>query len=192
MSRWRLRTKSPYTRKAVVVSHRIQPIAVRTSWMLDPRKALEVLRYVVRRLGRRATPGRILAIITLADRLHLERYGRFVSTDSYLALQGGLVPRWIATWLYQARTRPRPHAHFRFQGARVIAKGTTDREQFSATDIECLQETLVRFRRTAEAELRRHCVTPACRTADALGEVSILSIAKTLPNAKDLLAYLDG
>ena len=55
----------------------------------DPEKGIEVLLYIA---DKTKDIYKILKILYFADKLHLSKYGRFISGDYYIAMKHGPVP----------------------------------------------------------------------------------------------------
>jgi uncharacterized phage-associated protein len=178
----------------------VAPIRIKTTAEYDPEKAVHTLAYVAKKLGGAADMYKLLKIIYFADKRHLERYGRFIFGDTYIAMNHGPVPsgaydaikdvRGMAVW---CRRHPLAKKALRVQGTEIIPTIEPDLDLFSESDLECLDETIRECRDLSFQELKKRSHgDPAFRKADANGEMTIESIAATLPNAGAVLEYLHG
>jgi uncharacterized phage-associated protein len=68
----------------------------------DPEKALNLVLYVAGEVPQ-ATFHTISKVIYFADKLHLQRYGRLICGDSYVAMKHGLVPSEIYDMMKDVR-----------------------------------------------------------------------------------------
>lgn len=147
---------------------------------VDKEKTIEALLYIVTRYGE---VGRFHALKTLyyADRAHLQRYGRPITGDRYIAMENGPVP----SYAYNAVKQQLPEAE-RVIVAGALSPGNGARHPtykphrepdlffFSRTDLECLEEAFDYCRRrsfgTISDETHDHL---AWKKADLNGEMRV-------------------
>jgi len=153
-------------------------------------KALEVILYMAKRAN---PPDRhnLTKILYLADKMSLERHGRFICGDSYVAMKDGPVPS--ATYdILKERGNLLP---FRVEGYTIIPKRDADTDELSESDIECLNEAIkivkpgftARHDQTADAAYKK-----AWKQHGIMGSVPMDTedIVDLLGNSKELKHYL--
>ena len=84
---------------------------------------------------------RILKLIYLADKTHLEDYGRTISADSYLALDNGMVPEKIFFMLKS----PEQNSDFGIVYSNIIALRPANTNHLSESDINVLKRTIALY-----------------------------------------------
>lgn len=162
----------------------------------DREKAIEAIKYVASH-----TPNQdiywIGKIIYFADKKHLERYGRLLFGDDYVAMEFGPVPSGTYDLLKAARNySDMPDFHpaigeFEIQGKNhVVALRSPDMDVFSESDIECLQEAISEYGRLSFSDLCEASHDQAFLSADRNGFIDIEQIIAMMPNADALLEYI--
>src|SRR5690348_16910019 len=117
----------------------------------DREKAVEAIKYIAKN-----TPNPdiywVLKIIYHANKYHLERYGRLIFGDSFVALRYGPVPSGSYDLLKDARNfRGMPEYHpaigeFEVHGKnRVVALQEANLDVFSDSDLHCLDRAIQKF-----------------------------------------------
>ncbi|MGH7486262.1 MAG: Panacea domain-containing protein, partial [bacterium] len=127
----------------------MRPITFR----FDPEKAINTLAF----FSRHGIPGldqmKIAKLVFLADRVHLLRYGRTITGDTYVCMEHGPVPS-ATRDLVNARLAEDPDAepmqqYFDVRQVRqypeLVAKRDPDLEVFSDSDIEVLTEVAEQY-----------------------------------------------
>lgn len=196
--------------------------------MYDRQKAIETVKYVlyglegkvlVRLMGDPHDPAEtVLAVIYAADKLHLSRYGRTITGDTYRVGRRSVVPEQTARIIYYDEAPAEFTFHTFHWKARPLRP--VNLAEFSETDLECLAETLDQcrsktpnliaelgrdeiyrnaegFPMTAELDAVVRTFSHADGIRDDLNHlwkaarpVSLADIAATLPNAAAVLALL--
>jgi hypothetical protein len=157
-------------------------------------KALEVLLYISARVP---DMYKTLKILYFADKLHLSKYGRFINGDTYIAMVNGPVPsesydiiRGIrGIGLYPASDFEKDS--FSIKENNLIPSRVSNSSLLSKSDIECLNEAIMNYKDFTFQRLHDTSSDRAYNSADINGEMTVESIAETLPNAKAILAYLE-
>lgn len=171
----------------------------------DPAKALEALLYVVTRLGtdKYAT----LKVLYVADKLHLQRYGRFISGDYYHALPKGPTPM-LSYDMIECAAGNKPAC--RFEGVREALRVGTDQaphalvplrapnlDLFSESDLECLDEVIANVAPSGPGEVHKVLWEQVHDGAwkhmwasTRSGYMDVELIARQFPNADELIEYL--
>mgnify|MGYP001586342945 CR=1 FL=1 len=172
--------------------------ASRRYFMFDPEKALQVILWIAGRV-RSANFHRISKIAYFADRVHLQKYGRQICGDSYVAMMHGPVPSGIYDMLKAVRGDghsplvDKAKEAFDVVGKyNVVPKREADADFFSESDVECLDWAVKTYGRKSFDELTRLSHDAAWKKTDENDLIDITTIIKTLPNAKELLEHLEG
>lgn len=162
----------------------------------DADKALEVLAYTASRANTDLYC--TLKLIYLADKLHLERYGRFIFGDWYAALEFGPVPSHSYDIMKHARgDRPMSLASHAPDVLRVDAKTNSievlrepDLEELSESDIECLDEAIRTYSKYGFERLKRETHDAAYDATSRNREMALEAIASTTSRAAELIQHL--
>lgn len=165
----------------------------------DPERALEMVLYVTERL-RYPTLHSVSKVLYFADREHLSRFGSLLSGDSYVAMRHGPVPSAIYDLLKAAGGRQEPQIPAQFCALvdnvlrvesryRVRAMRPANLDLLSAAQRECLDISIKVNGKLSFAKLTRKSHDPAWKSTDENDLIDIKAIAKTLPNAKEVIAY---
>lgn len=167
----------------------------------DPRRAVELVLYVANKL-RHPTFHSVSKVMYFADREHLSRYGSLLTSDSYVAMRHGPVPSAIYDLLKAAAGRQDSFVpslfseltrnSLRVEGRyRVTPLREANIELLSLAQRECLDESIRANGRLSFQRLARKSHDAAWKSADENDLIDLRAIAKTLPNAKEVLDYLD-
>ncbi len=168
----------------------------------DPERALELVLYVAKRL-RYPTLHSVSKMLYFADKEHLGRYGSLLSGDNYVAMRHGPVPSAIYNLLKAAAGRQEPLIPLQFyelvdqslrveNRSRVVALRDANPDLLSASQRECLDESIKAYGRLSFERLTVKSHDAAWKSADENDLIEVKAIAKTLPNAKQVLAYLEN
>lgn len=173
----------------------------------DVDKALAAVTYLVDKTE--ATMYSVMKMLYLADKMHLDRYGRFISGDSYVAMQQGPVPSFTYDMVKHVRgddsrgtggDRAIECIGYELPSHRIVLKDRPDMEELSDSDIECLDEICAIYkgpgkwavrdmshddawRNIWERTPRRVCESKAVA-------MPLEAIVAELDNAESLLEYL--
>jgi uncharacterized phage-associated protein len=178
----------------------VTPIKISTVPEYDPEKVVHSLVYIAQKLGGVVDTYKALKIVFFADKRHLERYGRLIFGDTYIAMDHGPVPsgaydvvkyvRGTAVWC-----KPHPLAKKALQakGMNIIPLIEADLDVFSDSDLMCLDEAIEECRHLAFKELRKKShEDPAFKKSNTNSEITIEAIAGTLSNGAAILEYVHG
>ena len=157
-------------------------------------KALEVLLYVSRRAPNTYNA---LKVLYFADKQHLEKYGRLIYGDQYVAMQHGPVPSLAYDIIKCARGDSQllvmvpASEYLSIDGNDIIAHRDPDLDLLSESEVECLDEAIKRYGNMSFADLRNISHSDeAFRSADENDFMSLPTIAASLSNSDELLEYL--
>lgn len=172
-----------------------QPTAYRHPLRFDPEKAVEVLLFLAKRIN---PPNlhRVLKLLYLADKLHLERYGRLICGDTYVAMKSGPVPSGAYDIVKDVRGDGMhsfaEHARHTFQihGYDIAPFRDADVSLFSDSDVECLEEAVRRYGEMSGGQLKELSHDAAYQAADENDFISIEAIAGMFPDRDALITYL--
>lgn len=115
----------------------------------DVTKAIATVGYLVQRTG--ASMYAVMKMLYLADKMHLDRYGRFIAGDHYVAMKQGPVPSCTYRMIRHIRGEESGHPEYLVASdyfAYRIEKGdhiidllrNPDVDELSESDTECLDE----------------------------------------------------
>ena len=179
------------------MSPQLQNLPIRTTLDFDAQKALETLLYVTKKLPSHNKYW-VFKAIYFADKRHLQRYGRFVYGDQYVAMRLGPVPSGARDFVTAADEGANPWcvdieaaiSSMRIEGNRIIPLRDPDMTHFSKSDLECLDEAIEEVRPLDFDTLMRRSHDGAYDSADRNDIMSIESIASLFPNSHELLEYI--
>lgn len=125
----------------------------------DVGKAVAAVSYLIQKTGESMYP--ILKMVYLADKFHLERYGRLISGDNYVAMKQGPVPS-RAYDIFKALRGSADSGEAEIAGCYLRYVGEHDYEvvrapdldELSASDLECLDETVATYSRLGKWTIR--------------------------------------
>jgi len=164
------------------------------SFKFNQEKATEVILYLVSKLPVHNVYG-ICKMLYLADKASLEKYGRFLFGDSYVAMKEGGTPS--NTYNLLKRLRESPASDLRVDGNNVIALRPADLDYLSKSDIECLDQTIGKYGNpTNWTDRKEACHDSAWQKAwDRKGihrsnAIPVESIAEMFEESDDLIDYL--
>lgn len=166
--------------------------------LFDQAKALEVILYLAERVSD-ASFHSISKVLYCSDRKHLERYGRLICGDHYIAMRYGPVPSRI----YDMMKAPlglvaNSDAAFVkdsfevFGGHNLRVTRPANQDAFSKSELACLDEAILEWGHLSFTERTTESHDAAWRAADENGVITVEDIARTLPSAEELLDHLGG
>jgi len=160
------------------------------------KKALETIVYLSESDNRHYW---ILKAIYVADKEHLNRYGRQLFDDTYIAMRLGPVPSLAYDIVKSVRgdgclsipdLNPQESISVPDQ-FKVIALRHANLSQFSDSEIECLKYALSIVSPMKFEQLMEYTHDKAYLASQQNDEMSIDSIISTLENEKEIFEYLD-
>lgn len=168
----------------------------RQRFHFDPEKALNLVLYVAREVPQ-ATFHTISKVIYFADKLHLQRYGRLICGDSYVAMKHGPVPSEIYDMMKDVRGDgtsdhwQTAREAFEVKGnATVVPHKAPDLDVFSSSDLECLDESIREYGHLSFNELTKLSHDAAWHATDDNDMIDLEEIVATLPGSEALLQHL--
>lgn len=161
----------------------------------DPQAAVEAVLYIAYR-SQNPTFHHISKLLYFADRLHLERYGRLIFGDTYIAMKDGPVPSGVYDMLKDTKSAG-SHRHPQAAGVFTIVNDycvrpnrTPNLEWLSDSDIECIDEAIEQHDHKSYGQLTELSHDDAWHNADRTNAISLESIVQSIGNPDDLLGHL--
>ncbi len=160
----------------------------------EPEKALSATAYLAQRTGE--TMYTILKMVYIADRIHLERYGRPITGDKFIAMPEGACPSKIYDSMKVLRGEinnnylPNSEQYLEVDPTTydVIVKDMPSIDYLSASEIECLDETISILKRCGRWNIRDLAHDDAWRHTERNAEMDFVDIAKSIKNDGEILA----
>lgn len=162
----------------------------------QPEKSLAVTSYLAQRTGE--TMYTILKMVYVADRLHLERYGRPITGDRFIAMPQGACPSRIYDSMKVLRgdknTNYLPNSEKYLdvdaETNDVSVKDMPSLDVLSASDMECLDEVISILKRRGRWVIRDMAHDVAWEKTSRNGPMDILTIASSLRDGEALVKHL--
>jgi uncharacterized phage-associated protein len=162
----------------------------------DQKAAIEAVLYLTHH-SCAPTFHHIFKLLYFADLAHLEKYGRLIYGDQYIAMKDGPVPSAVYDMLKSVRDSSiylnfpdASEALGVVEGYRISALREPNLEWLSDSDIECLNSALDQYDHMSYRQLTDLSHDTAWESADRNGEISLESIVVRLGNPSGLLEHL--
>lgn len=161
----------------------------------DSRAAVEVILYLAS-LSHSPTSHRISKLLYFADRKHLERYGRLICGDTYIAMKHGPVPSGVYDMIKATRDGyifVFPEAEGAFQvenNHHIVPLRPPDLDWLSDSDIECLKEAVEEFDEQSFGSLTSLSHDSAWDAANENDQIPLEAIVSSLDDSVELLEYI--
>ncbi|MDK9725848.1 MAG: Panacea domain-containing protein [Sterolibacteriaceae bacterium MAG5] len=168
--------------------------------LFNREKALEAILFIARKL-QQPTMHSIAKMLYLADKKHLQDYGRLICGDRYIAMGYGPVPSAIYDMMKvpAGRSRIDPdvdeiivEAFDIAHGRTVVPKREADTSLLAESEIACLDAAIEEHGRKSFGQLTDLTHDAAWDATDENQPIALSAIVRTLPNADELIAYLDA
>jgi uncharacterized phage-associated protein len=141
---------------------------------------------------------KVCKLLYLADKLHLQEYGRVITDESYAALDFGPVPKDVYAMMDSERLERQKRFGFVYvkQGRVpcIVAAVEPDLTELSKSDIACLDAVIAQYGVYSFDALTEKSHDTAWKAGrKRTGKEMLLDdIVQTLPNAQELAKYLSG
>lgn len=112
-------------------------------FVFDPERSIEALLYLAER-AKEPTKMSLLKLLYFADKTSLEKYARFITGDSYYAMQHGPVASHIYNWM-KSNSDVTSTLGFAVEGNKIIALRPSNLTKLSVSDVECLELILTLY-----------------------------------------------
>jgi len=165
----------------------------------DQRKALHALLFVVAHVPKPANVYNVLKCLYYADRKHLQEYGRQIYGETFYALEHGPVPS--AAYEIVKYVNGKANWDLKFPEAFELlevrdhylsAKGKTDTDQLSKSDMACLLDAAKKYGRMSFGKLKELSHKgKAFENADPNGEMKLSDLIEELKGAEAVAAHLN-
>lgn len=160
----------------------------------EPEKAMVATAYLANRSGE--TMYTILKMVYVADRLHLERYGRPITGDRFVAMAEGACPSRIYDSMKVLRGEknhnylPESEHYLEVDATTydVVVKDMPSLDALSASEIECLDETISVLKRCGRWHVHGLAHDAAWKETGRNATMDFLAIAKSIEEGGDILA----
>jgi len=168
----------------------------------NAKKAIESVLYIIEN-GTQPTFHHVSKVLYFADKKHLERYGRFICGDSYIAMKNGPVPSGVYDLLKIVRGDLSPifyppqefidgiHQAIDILGRySIIIRRKPDTDMFSDSDIECLNNSIKKYGNLSFSQLTELSHDNAWKSADQNDLIEIDHIIAGFDNSAELSEHL--
>ncbi|MEM9544257.1 MAG: Panacea domain-containing protein [Cyanobacteria bacterium P01_E01_bin.42] len=172
-------------------------------FFFNAEKGIEAILYIIEN-GTEPTFLHISKVMYFADRKHLEKYGRFICGDRYIAMKKGPVPSGVYDLLKNVKDENKFHLYslvpeifekansaFHVESScRVKPCRSINKNLFSQSDLECLDFSIQEYGHLSADRLTELSHDRAWKQADENDDINIEDIVGTFENSEDLLEYL--
>lgn len=164
----------------------------------DRDKALEAILFIAQHL-QEPTFHSISKMLYLADKLHLQAYGRLICGDRYIAMEYGPVPSAIYNMMKVAAKKETidvdwdemiQEALTVNHGRNIIPTRECDIGLLAESEIECMQKTIAEHGKKTFGQLTDMTHDSAWTATDDNQTIPLDAIIATLPNATEVAGYL--
>jgi uncharacterized phage-associated protein len=165
------------------------------TFQFDQVKATEAILYLVPKVSDSDVYG-ICKLLYLADKTSLEKYGRFVFGETYVAMEEGATPSGAYDLLKDAAQTP--NSEIRIEGNNIIPLREPNLDYLSESDVECLDQIInvygkvPNWRRAIDAHDDAWKKSWDKRGNSKSVRIPIESIAELLADSDDLIDYLSN
>ena len=167
------------------------------NFAFEPEKALEAILYAANRV-RGQNMYLTLKTLYMADKLSLERYGRFTFGDWYCAMQYGPVGSHAYDIIKHARGDadhpycdvPGVRDAMSVQSNQIQASRDADLAWLSDSDVECLNEAIASYGTKSFSEAKDASHDEAWNATGRNQRIATEAIAATLANPAEIIQYL--
>ena len=165
-------------------------------YSFDPVKAVEAIAYTTRKAG--TDLYETLKLIYLADKLHLQKYGRFMFGDWYCAMEYGPVGSNAYDAMKVARGKNQSalakHAAEVFKVDPVTNKialvRDPDTDELSRSELRCIDEAVGKYGTFGFSGLKNLTHDAAYKATPLNGKISMAAIASTFKDSAELIQHL--
>lgn len=166
--------------------------------LFDREKAIEATLFMANLLPN-PTKHSISKMFYLADKLHLQEYGRLICGDLYIAMEYGPVPSAIYDMMKvsagQGRIDPDTddfilEAFTISKSRSIVPKRESETSFLSESEMECIKEVIRLYGDKTFGQLTDLTHDAAWQATEENQPIALLDMANTLPNAAELISYL--
>lgn len=166
--------------------------------IFDREKALEAILFVAKHL-KSPTLHSVSKILYLADKRHLQDYGRLICGDRWIAMEYGPVPSAIYDMMKVADGRERVDADWDEiirdalevkNGRDLKPKRAANTNLLAESEIDCIHKTIAKYGKKTFGQLTDITHDEAWKRTPDNKAMPLEAIARTLPNATEVVSYL--
>lgn len=166
--------------------------------LFDREKSMEAVLYIAQKIGGRKDMHKIFKTLYFADKVHLSRYGRSITGDSYIAMSYGPVPsrtddifKAVRGDSYFSNRAEELKGYFHFINKYVIeADKDADLDYLSDTDVECLDYAINKCKGKTFGELTEMSHDLAWNNTLRDREMSVKDILRENGENEDYVEYV--
>ncbi len=160
-------------------------------------KALASLAHLIKQTQESLYP--VMKMIYLAEKCHLERYGRLITGDTYIAMNQGPVPSSIYDMVkfvrgerayYEGGEAAKALLSYDLSTHQLSLLSEPDLSELSQSDIECLNEVVAKHKGVGGAEIRKMSHDDAWRATSPNSGMSLATIAAQFDDGAVLTQHL--
>lgn len=156
----------------------------------NQKKALAATLYVASKLTL-ANFHKVLKIIYFADLKHLQRYGRPITGDRYIAMEKGPVASWILNLLHREAGKEYWH-FFRIFGHYIFPKLPNNiLDHFSKSDLECLNESISENKNLSFGVLKEKSHDAAWQKTSRDNEINVADLIEVSGASQKMRKYIE-
>jgi uncharacterized phage-associated protein len=170
---------------------------MKSPFSFDPEKSTEAILYVAQNVNE-PTFHRISLIMYFADKARLEKYGRFICGDNYIAMKHGPVPSCTYDILKSVRGDGLSLVMETAKPALMVGAGSVVKplrkanlDYLSLSDLKCLDKAISEYGTLSFEELTQISHDNAWKSADENESIELEQIALTLANSEVVLDHLN-
>jgi uncharacterized phage-associated protein len=156
----------------------------------NQKKALAAALYVASKLTL-ANFHKVLKIIYFADLKHLQRYGRPITGDRYIAMENGPVASWLLDLFH--RNVGREYRKFFTIFGYIISPKLPNNilDHFSRSDLDCLNESISENKDLSFKALRDKSHDQAWKKTKRDTEISVLDLMEVSGASQRMREYIE-
>lgn len=168
--------------------------------LFNREKALEATLFIAQQLHA-PTMHSISKMLYLADKLHLQEYGRLICGDRYIAMDYGPVPSAVYNMMKVSAGRLSVdqdidelifEAFSVKNGRNVETKREADTTLLAESEMECIQETIKQYGGKTFGQLTDITHDSAWQATGENQTITLSAMVQTLPNAAELTGYIEA
>lgn len=160
--------------------------------------SINLLLYILSKLGGKADFHKIFKILYFADQKHLSRYGSSISSDQYIAMANGPVPS-MAYDIFKSlrgdsllcKCKSQFSPYFDLEGEySVRSKANAHMDYIAESERECIDESVKENKNLSFKNLTCKSHDMAWGKADKNGQIDTLKMAMAAGAHRDMLEYV--
>ncbi len=167
--------------------------------LFNREKALEAIVFIARRLSL-PTMHSVSKMFYLADKAHLQAWGRVICGDHYIAMEYGPVPSVVYNMMKVSAGKYEfdpdidgliNEAFSIKDGRTIVPKRDEDVRFLAESEIECITETIKQYGHKTFGQLVDITHDDAWNATGENQPIALSAIIKTLSNADEVMGYIE-